>query len=206
MGARLIGPLSGTIFVVLVAIGLLIGGNTPAADDSAASVVAFYVDTGADQQLAGGLLALGCLALVFFLGTVHRSLRNAADGDGTLATTVALGGLMIAVGLSVFAGLEFTLGDAADDLPASATLALNALNNDLFFPFSLGTAAFSLALGLAVLRNGGLPRPLGWLALVVGIGCATPVGYFASLSTGIVIVWLSIVLTMRAMSSSDAPS
>jgi hypothetical protein len=205
MSARVIGPLSGTIFVVLVAIGLLIGGSTPDVDGPAASVVAFYVDKSTDQQLAGGLLALGCAALVFFLGTVHRSLRNAAGGDGALATAVALGGLMIAVGLSIFAGLQFTLGDAADDLPASATLALNALNNDLFFPFSVGTAAFSLALGLAVLRNGGLPRPLGWLALVVGIACATPVGYLASLATGIVIVWLSVVLTMRAM-PPDAPA
>ena len=58
-------------------------------------------------------------------------------------------------------------------------------------------AAPSLGLALAVLRHGGLPRPLGWLALVVGIVGLTPGGFFAFLATGIVVVWASVVLAQR---------
>jgi hypothetical protein len=198
MNSKLIGPLTGILFVVLGIVAFAVGGNTPDVNDSARDVVSFYVDNDSEQQIAAALLALGCVALIFFLGSLRRVLRAATGDQGGLSTVTLLGGLGIAVGTSIFAGIGFTLGDAADDLPASATLALNALNSDLFFPVAVGAATFNLGLGLAVLRHGGLPRPLGWLALVVGIVGLTPFGFFAFLATGIVIVWASVALTMQA--------
>jgi hypothetical protein len=202
MNARQIGPLTGILFVVLVIVAFIVGGETPDISDSSQKIVSFYIDNDSEQQIAGALLALGCVAYVFFLGTLRQALRAAAGDEGGLSTVALLGGLMIVVGASIFAGLTFTLGDAADDLPASATLALNALNSDLFFPIAIGTAVFNLGLGLAVLRHGGLPRPLGWVALVIGIAGATPAGFFAFLATGIVIVWASVVLAQRAGSTA----
>jgi hypothetical protein len=206
MNARLIGPLTGILFVVLVIVAFAVGGETPDVDDSARKVVDFYVDNDSQQQIAAGLLALGCVALLFFLGSLRMALRAAAGDEGGLSTVVLVGGLMIAVGVSIFAGITFTLGDAADDLPASATQALNALNSDLFFPLAVGTAVFNLGLALAVLRHGGLPRPLAWLALVVGIAGLTPAGFFAFLATGIVVVWASIVLAMQATATDSPPA
>jgi hypothetical protein len=197
MNARQIGPLTGILFVVLVIVAFVVGGETPDVDDSAQTVVSFYVDNDSDQQIAGGLLALACVAFLFFLGTLRRTLRAAAGDEGGLSTVAMLGGLMMVVGASIFAGIGFTLGDVADDLPADAVLALNALNSDLFFPVAVGTAVFNLGLALAVLRHGGLPRALGWLALVVGIVGLTPGGFFAFLATGIVVVWASVVLAQR---------
>ena len=112
----------------------------------------------------------------------------------------------MAVGASIFAGITFTLGDAADELPPAAILALNALNSDMFFTLAVGTAVFNLALGLAVLRHGGLPRPLGWVALVIGIASVTPLGFFAFLATGIVIVWASIALVRDVSGQAESPS
>jgi hypothetical protein len=198
MNAKLIGPLTGILFVVLAIVAFAVGGNTPDVNDSAQDVVSFYVDNDSEQVIAAVLLALGCVALIFFLGSLRLVLRAAAGDQGGLSTVTLLGGLGIAVGSSIFAGIGFTLGDAADDLPASATLALNALNSDLFFPVAVGAATFNLGLGLAVLRHGGLPRLLGWLALVIGIAGLTPAGFFAFLATGIVIVWASVALTMQA--------
>ena len=114
-------------------------------------------------------------------------------------------GSKMAVGASIFAGIGFTLGDAADELPPAAILTLNALNSDMFFTVAVGTAVFNLALALAVLRHGGLPRPLGWVAIVFGILGLTPLGFFAFLATGIVIVWASVVLTMRANTGAGSP-
>ena len=206
MNARLIGPLTGILFVVLVIVAFAVGGETPDVDDSARKVVDFYVDNDSQQQIAAGLLALGCVALLFFLGSLRTALRAAAGDEGGLSTVVLVGGVMIAVGVSIFAGIGFTLGDAADDLPASATMALNALNSDLFFPVAVGTAVFNLGLALAVLRHGGLPRPLAWLALVVGIPGLTPAGFFAFVATGIVVVWASIALTMQATATDSPPA
>jgi hypothetical protein len=86
-------------------------------------------------------------------------------------------------------------------------LALNALNSDLFFPVAVGTVAFNLGLALAVLRHGGLPRPLGWLALVLGIaGVLGPVGFFAFIATGIVVVWASIAMAQGARATDRPPT
>ncbi len=205
MNAKLIGPLTGILFVVLVIVAFTLGGESPGVDDSAQEVTSFYVDNDADQQLAGAVLGLACVAYLFFLGSLRPVLRAAAGDEGGLSTVALLGGVMIAVGASIFAGITFTLGDAADHLPASATLALNALNTDMFITVAVGTAVFNLGLALAILRHGGLPRPLGWLALVVGIVALTPAGFFAFLANGIVVVWASVVLTMRA-AAPDSPS
>jgi hypothetical protein len=197
MNTRSVGPLTGILFVVLVIVAFLVSGETPATDDSPREIVDFYLDNDDSQAAASAVLALGCVALIFFLGTLLRSLRAAAGDDGGLSTVVLLGGVVIAVGASIFAGIGFTLGDAADELPPSAILTLNALNSDMFFTVAVGTAVFNLALALAVLRHGGLPRPLGWVALVIGIAGLTPLGFFAFLATGIVIVWASVALLMK---------
>ena len=198
MNAKQIGPLTGILFVVLVIVAFVVGGETPGTDDSAQTIVSFYVDNDSEQSVASALLALACVAFLFFLGSLRRTLRAVAGDEGGLSTVAMLGGLMIVVGASIFAGIGFTLGDTADHLPASAVLTLNALNSDLFFPLAIGTAVFNLGLALAVLRHGGLPRPLGWLALVVGIVGLTPGGFFAFLATGIVVVWASVVLAQHA--------
>jgi hypothetical protein len=205
MNEKLIGPLTGILFVVLVIVAFVVGGETPDVDDSPQEIVSFYVDNDSEQQFASALLALAAVPFIFFLGTLRRALRAAAGDEGGLSTVVMLGGLMIVVGLGIFAGIGFTLGDAADELPASAVLTLNAMNSDFFFPGAIGVAAFNLGLALAVLRHGGLPRPLGWVALVLGIVALTPGGFFAFLATGIVIIWASVVLAQQVGGAESQP-
>ena len=202
MSAKVVGPLTGIVFVVLAIIAFLVGGETPATDDSPREIIDFYRDNDNAQALAGAILSLACVALIFFLGSLRRALRAAPGDEGGLSTVAVLGGVILAVGAAIFAGISFTLGDAVDELPPAAILALHALNSDMFFPLAVGTAVFNLALALAILRHGGLPRPLGWVALVVGIAGVTPLGFFAFLATGIVIVWASIALTMNADASA----
>jgi hypothetical protein len=205
MNVKVIGPLTGILFVVLVIVAFLVGGETPATDDPAPEIVDFYLENDDSQALAAAFLALGCVALIFFLGSLRRALRAATGDEGGLSTVALLGGVVMAVGASIFAGISFTLGDAADELPPAAILVLNALNTDMFFTVAVGTAVFNLALGLAVLRHGGLPRPLGWVALVIGIAGLTPLGFFAFLATGIVIVWASVALAMKADTAAESP-
>jgi hypothetical protein len=205
MNAKAIGPLTGILFVVLAIVAFVVGGETPDATDSPRKVVDFYLDHDDAQAIGSAVLALGCVALIFFLGSLRRALRATPGDEGGLSTIVLLGGVMIAVGASIFAGIGFTLGDAANDLPPSAIVTLNALNSDLFFPLAVGTAVFNLALGLAIVRHGGLPKPLGWLALVIGVAGLTPAGFFAFLATGIVIVWASVAVAMKADTATGPP-
>ena len=205
MDSKLIGPLTGILFVVLVIVAFVVGGETPSTDDSTREIVDFYVDNDSEQAIASAVLALASVAFIFFVGTLRRALRAAAGDEGGLSTVTALGGLTMAIGASIFAGIGFTLGDAADDLPVAAIVTLNALNSDMFFTLAVGTAVFNLGLALAILRHGGLPRPLGWLALVVGIVALTPGGFFAFLATAIVIIWASVALAQQAGGAEPQP-
>jgi hypothetical protein len=72
----------------------------------------------------------------------------------------------------------------------------------MFFTLAVGSAVFNLALGLGVLRHGGLPRPLGWVALVIGILSVTPLGFIAFLATGLLIMWVSVVLVGKTPSTT----
>lgn len=206
MNTRLIAPLTGILFVVLAIVAFAVTGETPGTDDARQEIVSFYLDNDSEMSISAALLALAWVALLFFLGSLRQALRAAPGDEGGLSMVALLGGLMIAVGASIFAGIGFTLGDAADELPSSAILTLNALNSDLFFPVAVGTAVFNLGVGLAVLRHGGLPRPLGWVALIVGIAGVTPAGFFAFLATGIVIIWASVVLAQRSSASQTPPA
>jgi hypothetical protein len=198
MNARRVGPLTGILFVAILAAAFIVSGSTPSADDSAQKVVSFYKDNDTQQIVSAVLVALACGAYLFFLGTLRQALRRRDGDEGGLSTVALLGGVMQVIGLSLFAALTFTLADTADDLPATATQAINALNSDLFFPLGIGNLVFNLGIALAVLRHGGLPRWLGWLALVIAIASVTPIGFFAFLADGIVIIAASVVLSQRA--------
>jgi hypothetical protein len=205
MNTKVIGPLTGIVFVLLVAVAFIVSGETPSTDDSRQEIVSFYLDNDSEQAAAAAILALATVAFLFFLGSLRNALRAAPGDEGGLSTVTLLGGLMIAVGASIFAGIGFTLGDAADELDESAIVTLNALNSDMFFTVAVGTAVFNLGLALAILRHGALPRALGWVALVVGIVGLTPLGFFAFLATGIVVIWASVVLAQRATASAAPP-
>jgi hypothetical protein len=193
------------MFVLLVVVAFLIGGETPSTDDSRREIVDFYLQNDDSQAIASAVLAIACVALLFFLGSLRRALRAAPGDGGVLSTVVLLGGALIAVGASIFAGIGLTLGDAADELPAASILTLNALNSDMFFTLAVGTTTFNLALGLAILLHRGLPRALGWVALVIGIAGLTPIAFFAFLATAIVFVWASIALLRRADRVEGSP-
>lgn len=202
MTPQRIGALTGVLFVILAIVAFAVGGETPDTDDSARKIVAFYVDNEDEQIIASLVLAWASVALLFFVGTLRDHLRRVSGRDSTLSTAVLLGGVMIAVGAAIFAGLSFALGDAADDMPADAVVALNTLNSDLFFPLGVGIAVFNLGLGLCVVRHGGFHPALGWIAVIIGIAALTPGGFFAFLATGLVIIYTSVVLALRTGNGS----
>ena len=205
MTAKQIGPLTGILFVVLVIAAFVVGGETPGTDDSPQTIVSFYLDNDSEQSIASALLALACVPFLFFLAALRRALRTAAGDEGGLSTVALLGGLMIVVGASIFAGIGFTLGDAADQLPASAVLTLNALNSDLFFPVFLGICVFYFSTALAILSTGALPRWWGWMTLVLAvISLLGPGGFIAFLALAPWTLVASILL-MRGSASTEAP-
>jgi hypothetical protein len=205
-------PWTGIVAVVLFAIAFIVGGETPAFDASTRDVLDFYDDQ-TSQVITGILVLYGAILLVFFAATLRSALRGAE----ALRGLVLIGGALMALGLGIFAGLNFTLTDLAnsdhlDRISPGTLQSLNALNSDFFFPVVIGTAVFLISAALAIFRTGALPRWMGWVALVLGIVVLTPAGFFAFLISGLWIVAAAVMLLQghrteaREGAASTAPS
>ena len=82
------------------------------------------------------------------------------------------------------------------------TQTLSVLSEDFFFPFLAGIALFMFATGICVLRHGGLPRWLGWVAIVIAVVSVTPIGFAGFLAAFIWTLVASIVLYLRGGQTS----
>ena len=198
MTATRLVPLSGIVAVAVIFAAFAISGETPSTDAPLNEVVDFYNDHKDDLQLTGALLALGALFFTFFSTTLAGVLRRAQGETGGSSALSFGGGILFAVGLAIFAGLNFTIGDAADDIDPASLQALHVLGNDMFFPLAVGTAAFLLGSGIAIVKTGALPKWLGWVAIVLGVLSATPLGFFAFMGLGVWTLIVSVLLWVRA--------
>ena len=193
-----LAPLTGVLFVVLVAAAFIVGGETPDLNDSPQKILNYYNDHDSKQMFAALLLAWGSVAFLFFLGVLRSVLQAAEGGVARLATVAFGGGILLAVGMLSFAGFTFTLADAADHLTPAAAQSLNALNSDFFFPLAAGLGALMISTGIVAIRSKVLPAWLGWITLLIGIAALTPAGFFAFLAFGLWSLVVSVML-WRAM-------
>jgi hypothetical protein len=194
-------PWTGIAAVVFFIAAFIIGGETPDFDASTREIVNYYNDQTA-QVVTSILLLYGSILLVFFAASLRSALRDA----DALSGLVFIGGTLMAVGAAIFAGLNFTLTDLAnsdhlDRVDLGSLQSLNALNSDFFFPLVLGTTVFLFSAALAIFASGGLPRWMGWVALVLGIAAVTPAGFFAFLASGLWIIAASVILLRKGGSA-----
>ena len=159
----------------LLTIGaFLVPGETPDLDAPAAEVVAFYSDHESEMIIAGLMLMIAAFLVVVFASTIAGALRRAQGESGGASAISFGGGIILAVGISIFAGINFVLGDAADNLEPAAVQTFHVMNQDFFAPFSVGMLTFLVGTGAGILKTDVLPKWLGWVAIVGGILGVTP--------------------------------
>lgn len=193
-----LGPATGIVFVVLLAITLILAGEGADPKDGAEEVLSYYSDN-EDQVLISGFL--GGLAAVFFLffaGWLRKVLREAEGPGGVLSAVSFAGGIAFAIGGAVGSTLNIGLAESFDDVDPTALEAMNAIAYNYFIPFAVGFATFLLATGISAIRHGALPGWLGWSAIVLGVATYTPAGFFAFLLGVVWVLVASVLLTMRA--------
>jgi hypothetical protein len=199
-------PLTGIVAVAFFIVTFILGGETPDFDAGTKEILDYYGDQ-TTQTIVSILALYGSVLLVFFAATLRSALRRSE----ALSLLVLIGGSLQALGWTIFAGLNFTLTDLANSdhlsqIDPGALQSLNALNSDFFFPIVLGTAVWFFSVALAILRTGGLPRWLGWAAVIIAIVSVTPVGFFAIPASGIWIVVASVVMLRGAADGAATPS
>jgi hypothetical protein len=195
-------PLTGVIFIVLVIVGFIVGGEPPDADEPLQDIVDFYVDD-RDSIFAGVyLLGLATVFFVFFanyLRTVFYGTRAAA--------TILVGAAIFVVGGAIDGSLLIAMTEAADnDVPPESIQTLQAYWDNDFLAYAIGITVFVTSVGISILRTAVLPRWLGWVALVVALVSVIPlIGFFAFPLTGLLILVLSVMLTVRARRAAATP-
>lgn len=198
MSVKKLVPLSGVVAVAAIIAAFLVSGETPDDDASLNTIASYYVDNDSGLQFTGLLLFLGGFFFLVFSTTLAGILRREQSDTGGPSALAFAGGIIFAVGLTIFAGLSFAGGVAADDLDPVALQTINILSNNLFFPTALGVAVFLLASGIGIVKTGMLPKWLGWVAIVAGVVALTPGGFFSFLLLGLWTLVVSVMLAMRA--------
>lgn len=200
-------PLTGAGFFVLAIVSFAVQGEPKSADDPVNEIVDFYLDN-KDSIIAGQAIGLiSGLLLIAFGAYLAKVLRAADQSMWVLPLLPLLGFLIMDVGFAIDGTIMIALAETADDIEPSSVQTLQALWDNDFLPIALGILLFLFSFGIAVLRSGALPKWLGWVAIALGIvGLIPPIGFAAFVGTGLLILVLSILLTVRARRERAAPA
>ena len=191
-------PLTGVVFIVLAIVSIVLGGEPPEAKDGAQKVVDHYADDKDAIQASALISTVAAAALVFFFGYVRKVLRAAEGANGMLSLVSFVGAAILAVAIAIDSTIAFALAEQADDIDPVAAQALQALWDNDWAPFALGSIVLMLATGLSIVRHGALPKWLGWIAIVLGVISMTPVGFIGFLGSALWVLIVSVMLTLRA--------
>ena len=196
-GLERFAPLTGLLFVVLVIIAVIVGGESPGANDPLREVIDYWSENDEQAVAASIIAAYSVIALLWFAGVWRATLAAAERPPARLANTAFAGAIMAAVGWSLLIAFNFMAAETIGDVAPQVTQAFSALQSDFFFPVAIGFSVFMLASGLAMVRGAMLPAWPGWIALVLGVLMVTPAGFFALLVTLAWIAAISVMLFMR---------
>jgi hypothetical protein len=191
-----LAPLTGVAFVLLFIAAFVISGETPGTDDPVGEVRDYWVDNDAENIWSAAFVLWGSVLAIWFAASLRTALRRSEGEPGRLSGLVFAGWIVFAVGALAFAGFGFAAADVADeaDVGDEVIQTLSILNSDFFPIVTGGLAVAMLASGIAVLRHGGIPRWLGYFALLIGITAVTPIGFFSFLAAGIWVLIVSLLL------------
>jgi hypothetical protein len=196
---------AGILFVVLFAAGIVLSGNSPALDASAAKITQYYQNHHAGILLSELLINLASVVLLWFLGGLHAILRQ-RDERGFLAPVVlASGAATVALGMvsdlaGTVAGLLAAQHSLGDPSLTRALLDISTGAHLAFFPLAVLTAT----LAVAILRGVIGARWVGWLCVLSSAAClvSAVIGNLDSASMVPPVGLLGFFITVTALSVS----
>jgi hypothetical protein len=214
MNSKVLAPLSGIVFLALIIGGGLYGGEPPAEHiglKSANELAAAYATQADRLTVATYLMALGVAVFVYFASVLKTALDSGAAPNQCLSRVAYSGALIFAVGAAIDFSLMVAMIDAAKDkVDPVAIQALSAYWKNDFVPFAIGITLLTSASALSILKYGGLPKWLGWLAALIAVAAvipeigSVPIAPFAFPATGIWVLLASVTMAVHAKKAPAA--
>src|SRR5262245_39298473 len=120
-GLERYAPLTGLVFVVLVIVATIVGGETPGADDGLAKVVKYGNGTDSEAIAASMIAAYSAVALLWCTGVWRATLAAAEGAPARLANTAFAGAIVGAVGWVGLITFNFITADTVGDVAPQVT-------------------------------------------------------------------------------------
>ena len=173
-------PLSGALFSLVMICGLVLTSGEPDNNATRDQIFSYWHDHHGLQLVSNLLLIpFGSVFLLLFTAELQRVLRSSEADEAIYSPLALAGGILVAAGLGVTGSLGAAVATAAHHHDESATYTLAQLQSYDWVPWMVGFGVLLLASGVGGLRTRALPKPLTVPALVLGIACLTPLGFFA---------------------------
>lgn len=205
-----LAPLSGLAFLALVIGGGLYGGKPPGEQGikSAEELAEAYAAQGDKLTVAVFLMGLGLVFLVYF-GSVLKTALDAGAAETRCVSRVAFAGIIVFVaGMATDFSLMYAMVEAAKaKVDPVAIQALSVYWENDWVPFAVGIILLTSASAISILKFGGAPKWLGWLAaLIAVVALIPPIAFWAFPATGVWILLASITLALRAGEPTGPPA
>ncbi|TFH21426.1 MAG: hypothetical protein E4H05_00020 [Acidimicrobiales bacterium] len=167
-------------------IGGILAGSPPGRSDSPADIAKYYTDHDSGLQVGAFLGALGVIGLVWWFGTLWRSMADAEGGTPRVSIIALIG--FILTGVAAMAAFTIDAGTAAAiDVAGEGSKIFFQISNIAFGFWAIGAVILTVAVGSLILRTGFLPKWVGYLSyavavlsLVGSIGIATDASFFSA--------------------------
>jgi hypothetical protein len=203
-----LAPVAGLVWVALVIVSVILGGDQPGNDDSIEKFVSYFSDSGNRDQLAVATLlaAIGGPAFLWFLTGLRDLLRSEEGLWGNGAPLGFGAGLAFVILLWAAAATGFAYPSAADffdnfqvDTQSVHTaMALSALSFWFVAFASVAAAVMIGAASIVMLGTGVLPSWLGWVGLVLAALSFLGALFIPGLAALVWVLIVSVMLMVRA--------
>ena len=200
-----LAPATGIVFVALIITGFIVGGEPPDATHSPAKISQYYLDHQGRIEAGVMILSLAVIFLVFFASHLKSVLDRGEGETGLLSRAMLAGIIIFTVGGATDGTLLFAMAESADNIDPTQLQTLQAVWDNDFIPFAIGTELFVFGAGLSIVLHKSLPTWLGWVAIALGVIGVTPVGFAASMGAAVWILIVSVLLLLRDR-STEVPS
>ena len=195
------GPLGAILGIIHVFVSFAVHGRWASTEESAQEIADLYVQN-QDRVFMGSWVAiLGGLCMLVFGMCMSQRVRD--TGQQLLGMLVAGATLIAVAGLAVDSALRAGLSIQAENMSPEAMKTMHAIWDAFFWPMHACMATLVLAIGLAALSSGLLPKWLGWIGVVAFVLAMIPLPtMFAGIILSLVFMVITSLLTFKKVGAN----